>query len=48
MISGGARTTSEPNGTVWVIDLRTRAVVATVTGVGNDPHGLALVEAHGN
>jgi hypothetical protein len=30
---------------VWIIDLRTRMVVATVTGVGNDPYGLALVEA---
>jgi len=29
---------------VWVIDLRTRAVVGTVTGVGNDPYGLTLVE----
>ena len=48
VISGGARTTSEPNGTVWIIDLRSRAVVATVTGVGNDPYGLALVEADDN
>jgi hypothetical protein len=30
---------------VWIIDLRKRAVVATVTGVGNDPYGLALVES---
>ena len=46
VISGGARVTpSAPSGTVWIIDLRTRAVVATVTGVGNDPYGLALVEA---
>jgi YVTN family beta-propeller protein len=29
---------------VWIIDLKTRAVVATVTGVGNDPYGLAIVE----
>jgi hypothetical protein len=29
---------------VWIIDLRSRAVVATVTGVGNDPYGVALVE----
>ena len=48
VMSGGARTTSEPSGTVWIIDLRTRAVVATVTGVGNDPYGLALVEADNN
>ena len=46
VISGGARVTpSAPSGTVWIIDLRTRTVVATVTGVGNDPYGLALVEA---
>jgi YVTN family beta-propeller protein len=45
VISGGARTSFEPSGTVWIIDLLTRAVVATVTGVGNDPYGLALVEA---
>ena len=47
VISGGARVTpSAPSGTVWIIDLRTRAVLATVTGVGNDPYGLALVEAN--
>jgi YVTN family beta-propeller protein len=44
VISGGPRTSFVPSGTVWVIDLQTRAVVATVTGVGNDPYGLALVE----
>jgi hypothetical protein len=44
VISGGPRTTFEPSGTVWIIDLRTRTVVGTVTGVGNDPYGLALVE----
>jgi YVTN family beta-propeller protein len=44
VISGGPRTTFEPSGTVWIIDLRTRTVVATVTGIGNDPYGLALVE----
>jgi len=47
VISGGPRVTAArfvPTGTVWVIDLRTRAVVTTVTGVGNDPYGLALVE----
>jgi len=44
VISGGPRTTFVPSGTVWVIDLRTRKVVGTVTGVGNDPYGLALVE----
>jgi YVTN family beta-propeller protein len=45
VISGGARTTFEPSGTVWIIDLHSRAVVATVTGVGNDPYGLAVVDA---
>ena len=44
VISGGPRTTFEPSGTVWIIDLRTRTVVATVTGVGNDPYGLTVVE----
>jgi hypothetical protein len=29
---------------VWVVDLRTRTVVGTVTGVGNDPYGLAVAE----
>lgn len=49
VISGGARTTFEPSGTVWVIDLRKRKVVGTVTGVGNDPYGLAVVEIdHGH
>lgn len=44
-ISGGARVTpSAPSGTVWIVDLKTRQVVATVTGVGNDPYGLAIVE----
>jgi YVTN family beta-propeller protein len=44
VISGGPRTTFGASGTVWIIDLRTRTVVATVTGVGNDPYGLAVVE----
>jgi DNA-binding beta-propeller fold protein YncE len=44
VISGGPRTTFVPSGTVWIIDLRSRTVVATVTGVGNDPYGLAIVE----
>jgi YVTN family beta-propeller protein len=44
VISGGPRTTFVPSGTVWIIDLQTRTVVATVTGVGNDPYGLAVVE----
>jgi DNA-binding beta-propeller fold protein YncE len=45
VISGGARiTTFTPSGTVWIIDLKKRQVVATVTGVGNDPYGLAVVD----
>jgi YVTN family beta-propeller protein len=48
VISGGPRTTFVPSGTVWVIDLRTRKVVGTVTGVGNDPYGLAVVEVKGD
>ena len=46
VVSGGPRLdpTAPPSGTVWLIDLRTRAVVATVTGVGNDPYGLTLLE----
>src|SRR5262249_13434880 len=43
-VSGGAPgTPSPPSGTLWIIDLRSRKVVATVTGVGNDPYGLAIV-----
>src|SRR5712671_1732857 len=46
VVSGGPRLdpTAPPSGTVWIIDLRSRAVVATVTGVGNDPYALTLVE----
>ena len=46
VVSGGPRLapTAPPSGTVWVIDLRSRAVVGTVTGVGNDPYGLTLLE----
>ncbi len=44
VISGGPRTTFVPSGTVWIIDLHSRTVVATVTGVGNDPYGVAIVE----
>lgn len=49
VISGGPRTTPNtvPSGTVWIVDLRKRAVVATVTGVGNDPYGLAVVDLKG-
>jgi len=45
VVSGGPRTSFVPSGTVWVIDLRTRSVVGTVTGVGNDPYGLAVVDS---
>src|SRR5882672_3803727 len=50
VVSGGPRLapTAPPSGTVWVIDLRARAVVATVTGVGNDPYGLAILEDGGD
>jgi hypothetical protein len=46
VVSGGPRLdpTAPPSGTVWLIDLHARAVVATVTGVGNDPYGLTIVE----
>lgn len=46
VVSGGPRLdpAAPASGTVWVIDLRKRAVVATVTGVGNDPYGLTLLE----
>ena len=47
VISAGPRVTSVPfvpSGMVYIIDLRTRSVVASVTGVGNDPYGLAIVE----
>ena len=44
--SGGPRfdQSAPPSGTVWVIDLQKRAMVATVTGVGNDPYGLTILE----
>ncbi|HET6149847.1 MAG TPA: hypothetical protein VFH68_20070 [Polyangia bacterium] len=44
VISGGARTAVGPSGTLWIVDLKTRAVVATVTGIGNDPYGLTIVD----
>jgi DNA-binding beta-propeller fold protein YncE len=46
VVSGGPRLDPEapPSGTVWVIDLHARAVRATVTGVGNDPYGLTILE----
>jgi DNA-binding beta-propeller fold protein YncE len=46
VISGGPRLdpAAPPSGTVWVIDLKLRQVVTTVTGVGNDPYGLTILE----
>ncbi|HEX4552981.1 MAG TPA: hypothetical protein VH249_03265 [Xanthobacteraceae bacterium] len=46
VVSGGPRLdpSAPPSGTVWIIDLQKRAVVATVTGVGNDPYGLTILE----
>ena len=46
VVSGGARqpATAPPSGTLFVIDLRARRQVATVTGVGNDPYGLAVLD----
>jgi DNA-binding beta-propeller fold protein YncE len=45
-VSGGPRLVPDapPSGTVWIINLRSRAVVATVTGIGNDPYGLTILE----
>lgn len=46
IVSGGARqpANAPPSGTVFVIDLKTRRQVATVTGVGNDPYLLTVVD----
>ena len=46
VVSGGPRLPPDapPSGTVWIINLRSRAVVATVTGVGNDPYGVTILE----
>ena len=46
VISAGAAAQpfSDESGHVYVIDLRSRSVVGTVTGVGNGPYNLALVE----
>lgn len=42
VITGGARTTLPDGGTVWIIDLKTPSVLATVTGVGNEPYLLDI------
>jgi DNA-binding beta-propeller fold protein YncE len=49
VVSGGARQApmAPASGTMFVIDLRSRAQVATVTGVGNDPYGLTIAELDG-
>ena len=46
VISGGASSPpfSQELGHLYVIDLRSRKVVATVTGVGHEPYGVAIVE----
>jgi len=46
VISGGpgVHPYSEEIGYVYIIDLQTRHVVGTVTGVGNDPYGLVTVD----
>jgi DNA-binding beta-propeller fold protein YncE len=46
IVSGGpsAPPFSQALGHLYVIDLRSRAVVATVTGVGHEPYGVAIVE----
>ena len=45
VISGGpgSQPFAEETGYVYVIDLGSRRVIGTVTGVGNDPYNLALV-----
>jgi DNA-binding beta-propeller fold protein YncE len=48
VVTGGddtlATSTTKPTGMVYVVDLLTRSVAATVTGVGIDPYGVAVVE----
>jgi DNA-binding beta-propeller fold protein YncE len=46
VISGGPSSPpfSQELGHLYVIDLRTRRVVATVTGVGHEPYALAIVQ----
>ena len=46
VISGGPSSPpfSQELGHLYVIDLRSRSVVATVTGVGHEPYALAVVE----
>jgi DNA-binding beta-propeller fold protein YncE len=46
IVSGGPAVPpfAEAIGHLYVIDLRSRRVVATVTGVGHEPYGVAVVE----
>jgi YVTN family beta-propeller protein len=46
VISGGPSSPpfSQELGHLYVIDLRSRKVVATVTGVGHEPYAVAIVE----
>ena len=48
VVAGGNNTikasTTNLTGTAFVIDLKTKAVVATVTNVGIDPYGVAILE----
>jgi YVTN family beta-propeller protein len=46
VISGGPAVPpfSAELGHLYLIDLRTRRVVATVTGVGHEPYGVAVVD----
>lgn len=39
----GSQPYSNETGYLYVIDLESRAVVGTVTGVGNDPYGVAII-----
>ena len=45
LISGGPRVEplSQETGYIYIIDLESRSVVGTVTGIGNDPYGVATV-----
>jgi DNA-binding beta-propeller fold protein YncE len=40
-VSGGLRDTPG-SGWLWIVDLSTREVAATVTSIGNEPYGLAI------
>jgi DNA-binding beta-propeller fold protein YncE len=48
VVSGGPRLdpNAPPSGAVWIINLRSRSVIATVTGIGNDPYGLTILERY--